>query len=92
MCLFEVQKLPSFLLPVLAHGIRPSPVEKLNPKTMSVAVGIVLISSVQAEIHALEVYRLPSWFFPLPVWSHCSLVSPIGKLDPKNIGIAVGIR
>ena len=58
---------------------------------MGVAVGIALISCVQAEIHAFEVYRLPSWIFPLPVWSHCSLVSPIGKLDPENVGIAVGI-
>ena len=58
---------------------------------MGVAVGIELISCVQAEIHAFEVYRLSSWIFPLPVWSHFSLVSPIGKLDPENIGIAVGI-
>ena len=58
---------------------------------MGIAVGIALISSVQTEIHAFEVYRLPSWIFPLPVWSHYSLVSPIGKLDPENIGIAVGI-
>ena len=58
---------------------------------MGVAVEIALISCVQAEIHTFEVYRLPSWIFPLPVWSHCSLVSSIGKLDPKNIGRAVGI-
>ena len=83
--------MPSFLLQVRAHGIRPSPVEKLDPKTMGVAVGIALISSVHAEIHAFEVYRLPSWIFPLPVWSHCSLVSPMGKLDSENIGITVGI-
>ena len=58
---------------------------------MSVSVGIALISSVQAERYAFEVYRPPSWIFPLPVWSHCSLVSPIGKLDPENMGIAAGI-
>ena len=89
--MFEVQKVPSFLLPVWACGIRPSPVRKLDSKNMGAAVGIALISCVQAEIHAFEVYRLPSWIFPLPVWSHCSLVSPIGKLGPENIGIAVGI-
>ena len=71
--------------------MRPNPVGKLDPKTMGVAVGIALISSVQAEIHAFEVYRPPSWIFPLPVWSHSILMSPIGKLDPENIGIAVGI-
>ena len=88
--MFEVQKMPSFLLSVWAGGIRPSPVRKLDPKNMGVAVGIALISCVQAEIHAFEVYRLPSWICPLPVGSHCSLVSPIGKLDLENIGIAVG--
>ena len=91
LCVFEVQKILFFLLPVWARGIRPSPVGKLDPKTMGVAVGIALISSVQAEIHVFEVDRLPSWIFSLPVWSHCSLVSPIGKLDPENIGIAVEI-
>ena len=58
---------------------------------MGVAVGIALISSVQAEIHAFEVWRPPSWIFPLPVWSHSILMSSNGKLDPENIGIAVGI-
>ena len=53
--LFEVQKLPSFLFPVWGRGIRPSPVGKLDPKTMGVIVGITLISSVQAEIHAIKV-------------------------------------
>ena len=58
---------------------------------MGVAVGIALIFSVQAEIHAFEVWRLPSWIFPLPVWSHSILMSPNGKFDPENLGIAVGI-
>ena len=49
--------MPSFLLPVWARGIRPSPVRKLDPKNIGVAVGIALISCVQAEIHAFEVYR-----------------------------------
>ena len=83
--------MPSFLLPVWARGIRPSLVGKLDPKNMGVSVGIALISCVQTEIHAFEVHRLPSWILPLPVWSHCSLMSPIGKLDPVNTGIAVGI-
>ena len=58
---------------------------------MGVAVGIALIFCVQAEILAFEVDKLPSWIFPFPVWSHCSLVSPIGMRDTENIGIAVGI-
>ena len=58
---------------------------------MGVAVGIALIFCVQAEIHAFEVYRLPYWICPLPVWSHSILMSPNGKLDSENIGIAIGI-
>ena len=58
---------------------------------MGVAVGFALISSVQAEIHAFEVYRPPSWIFSHPVQSHSILMSPIGKLDPENIGTAVEI-
>ena len=46
---------------------------------------------MQAEIHAFEIYRPPSWIFPLPVQLHSILMSPKGKLDPKNIGIAVEI-
>ena len=80
-----------FILPVWARGIRPSPVGKLNPKTMGVAVGIALISNVRAQIHAFEIHRPPSWICPLPVWSHSVLMSPNGNLDPDNIGIAVGI-
>ena len=49
------------------------------------------MSCLEAEIHAFEVWRPPSWIFPLPVWSHSILMSPNGKLDPENIGIAVGI-
>ena len=58
---------------------------------MDVAVGIALISCVQAKIHAFEIYWPPSWIFPLPVQSHNILMSPDGKLDPENIGITVEI-
>ena len=58
---------------------------------MSLAVGISLISCLEAEIHAFEVGRPPCWIFPLPVWSHSLLICYNGKLDPRNIGIAVGI-
>ena len=58
---------------------------------MGLAVGISLISCLEAKIHAFGVWRPPSWIFPLPVWSHSILMSFNGKLDPKNIGIAVRI-
>ena len=57
---------------------------------MGVAVGISSISCLGAEKHAIKVYWSPSWIFPLPVLSHSLLVSLIGKLDPENIGMAVG--
>jgi len=57
---------------------------------MEVAVSISLISRLEAEIHAYEVYRLPSWIFPLPVWSYM-LLSPDGKLERERVGIAVDI-
>ena len=58
---------------------------------MGVAVGIALLSNVQAQIHAFEIWRPPSWIFPLPVQSHSILMSPNVKLDPENIGIVVVI-
>ena len=58
---------------------------------MGVAVGNSSISCLGAEKHAIKVYWPQSWIFPLPVWSHSLLVSLIGKLDPENIGMAVGI-
>jgi hypothetical protein len=29
--------------------------------------------------------------YPLPVWFYSIRTSPVGMLDPKNIGVAVGI-
>ena len=58
---------------------------------MGAAVEIALISCLEAKIHAFDVERPPSWIFPLPVWSYSILVQRIGKLDPENIDIAVGI-
>ena len=80
-----------FPFPVLSHSILMSPNGKLDPENIGIAVGISLISCLGTEIHAFEVWRPPSWIFILPVWSHSLLVSPIGKLDPENIGIAVEI-
>ena len=58
---------------------------------MGEAVGIALIPNVHAQIHAFKMHRPPSWMCPLLVQSHSILMSLIGKLDPKNVGIAVGI-
>ena len=58
---------------------------------MGLTVGISLISCLEAEIRAFEVWRPPSCIFPLAVWSHSIFMSPNGKLDPENIGITVGI-
>ena len=58
---------------------------------MGLAVGISFTSRLGAEIHALEVWRPPSWIFPLPVLSHSIRMSPSGMLDLKNVGFAVRI-
>ena len=68
-----------------------SPNGKLDPENIGIAVGILLISRLGAEILTLEVKRPPSWIFPLPVWSHSICISPNGVLDLKNVGSAVGI-
>ena len=90
---FEVRRPPSWLLPlpVWSHSILMSLNGKLDTKNIGIAVGISLISRLEAEIHALEVKRPPSWIFPLPVLSHSIRISPSGMLDLKNVGFAVGI-
>ena len=80
-----------FLFPVQSHSIHMSPKGKLNPKNVGIAVEIPLISCLEAEIHAFEVKRLPSWIFSRPVQSHSIPMSLNGKFDPENIGIAVEI-
>ena len=80
-----------FPLPVWSHSHVMSPNGKLDPKNTGIAVGISLISCLEAEIHAFEVWRPPSWIFPFPVQSHSIFMSPNVKLDPENIGLAVGI-
>jgi hypothetical protein len=58
---------------------------------MGAAVGIVLISCLQAEIHTFEVYKPTFRIYSLPVQSYSILTSPYGKLDSDHIGIAVEI-
>ena len=57
---------------------------------MGLAVGILSLPCLGAEKHAIKECQPPSWIFP-PVWSHSHVMNPNGKLDPENIGIAVGI-
>ena len=63
----------------------------LDLKNVDIVVGIPLIFCLRAQTHAIEVERSPSLIVPLPVWSHGILICLNGKLDPENIGIAVGI-
>ena len=61
---------------------------------MGLAVGISLISCLEADIHAFEVLRPPSWIFPLTVRSHSLLIGSSGLLDPHYtilVAVAVGI-
>ena len=65
----EVERSPSWIfpLPVWSHSILMSPNGILNPENTGITVEILLISCLEAEIHAFEVCRPPSWIFPLPV-------------------------
>ena len=87
---FEVWRPPSWIfpLPVLSHSIRMSRSGMLDLKEVGFAVGISVISCVlpclEAEIHAFEVWRPPSWIFPLPVKSHNIRIYFNGEMDPKS--------
>ena len=84
-------KLLCFPLPVWSYIIPTSSSGMLDLKNVGIAVGIPFISCLRAQRHVIKVERSPSWIFPLPVRSHSHVMSPNGKLDPENIGIAVGI-
>ena len=68
-----------------------SPIGKLDPENIGIAVGISLIYCLEAKIHAFEVWRLSSWISLFPVSSHSILMSPNGKLDPEKIGKAAEV-
>ena len=80
-----------FPLPVWSHSIFMSPNGMRDPENTGIADKMLLIFCLGAEKHAIKVYRPPYWIFTLPVWSHSLMMSPNGKLDPENIGMAVGI-
>ena len=71
---------------------------KQDPKNIGIAVGISLISCLEAKKHAFKhafkVLRPPSWILPLPVRSHCLPISSSGLLDfyyISLVAVAVGI-
>ena len=69
-----------------------SPNGKLDPENIGIAVEISLISCLEAEINALEVWRPPSWIFPIPVWSPSLPIGSSGLLDlqyTSSMAIAV---
>ena len=71
-----------------------SPNGKLDPENIGIAVGISLISCLEAEKHAFEVWRPPSWTFPFPVWSPSLPLGSSGLLDPHYtslVAVVVGV-
>ena len=80
----HLRKIRCFPLPVWLHNILMSTNGMLGPENVGIAVTMLLISCLGAEIHAIEVYRPPSWISPLPVWSHNILMNPNEKLTPKT--------
>ena len=62
-----------------------SPNGKLDYENIGIAVEISWISCLEAEIHAFEVKRPPSWIFPLPVCLYSFPIGSSGLLDPQYI-------
>ena len=65
-----------------------------DPGNVWVAVGISMLSQIQAEIHKMHVYfRLMAAIFYLSVASTSESIynSSTVLLDPKNVGVAAGI-
>ena len=83
-----------FPLPVWSPSLPIGSSGLLDPhyaSLVAVAVGISYLSCLGAELLTFKVLRPPSWIFPRPVWLYSTRTSPIEMLDPKNMGVAVGI-
>ena len=63
---------------------------KLDPENVGKAVGISLISCLEADMH-LKFRGRHLGFFHFRFGRIVFTMSPNGKLDPENIGVAVGI-
>jgi len=65
-----------------------------DAENIGIAVEISLLSCLETVIYVFEVVMLPSWIFHfrfLPDWLYNIAAILIGKLDPENIGKAVGM-
>ena len=82
----KVYRPPSWIfpLPVWSPSLLVSLIGKLDPEHIGTAIGISLMSCLRAEIHAFQVFRPPSWIFPLLVRTHCIPISLSGMLDLKT--------
>ena len=94
MLAFEVKRPPSWIFHLrFGYTIFPEvPIECWTPQNIGIAVVVLLISCLGAEINAFGVKCPPFWIFPLPVRSHSISISFLRVLDSKNTGIAVGIQ
>ena len=83
---FSIQMPPTWIshfrfLPVWWYNIATTPIAQLDPENIGTALGIALLSCIQAEIYVFQVYMPPSWishFRFLPVWSHNIATTSIG--------------
>ena len=88
--LIKVYRPPSWIfpLPVRSHCVPISPSGMLDLKNVGLAVEILIITCwspcLEAEIHAIEVFRPTYWIFPLQVKSHSIPIYSNGKLDPNS--------
>jgi len=57
----------------------------LDLKNVRKAVRIPSISCLEAEIRTLEVYRPPSWTFPLPASCHGQRISFICRVGTEQV-------
>ena len=78
-------------LPVKSNGIVISPIRMLDSWNIGGAVGISLLTFLQAEISLLPGFVATIFDFALPVESYSIVISPIRMQDPWNIGLTVGI-
>ena len=91
---FEVWRPPSCIFPlqVWSPSLPIGSSGLLDPQYTSLVAVVVEISylfSLGAELLAFKVLRPPSWIIHFRFC--CIRTSPIGMLDPQNMGVAVGI-
>jgi hypothetical protein len=75
-----------FWLPLTSDNILLSAIELAVLENMVVAFGISILSCLQAEIHALPVYRPPSWISDFRLRRKVLGVVPLRCWTPKMWG------